>query len=191
MLIYNYDAVTKELLSSEEADQSPLEANIFLLPANATFIKPDGNVDEFKTFCFNPVLNTWSVVPDYRNVNLYSKSDRLYVFATLGKSLDDLNATTIKPTSDYDIWDAITNSWVYSEDLKTIAKKSEVDKNVETLMSEANTKIAILSDAYELGIITQIEKAKLTEWKTYRVLLSRVSEQETYPLTVEYPVKPE
>ena len=191
MLIYNYDGATKELLSSEEADQSPLEPSIFLLPANATFIKPDGNVDEFKTFCFNPVLNTWSVVPDYRNVNLYSKSDRLHVFATLGKSLDDLNATIVEPTSDYDIWDDITNSWVYSADLETSAKKSEIDKDVETLMSEANTKIAILSDAYELGIITQIEKVKLTEWKTYRVLLSRVSEQETYPLTVEYPVKPE
>lgn len=191
MLIYNYDAVTKELLSSEEADQSPLEPNIFLLPSNSTFIKPEGSVDEFKTFCFNSALNTWIIVPNYRNVNLYSKSDRSLVFAAIGKSLDDLNATTVEPASNYDLWDDITSSWVHSSDLETIAKKSEIDKNVETMMLEANTKIAILSDAYELGIITQIEKAKLTAWKTYRVLLTRVSEQETYPLTVEYPVKPE
>ena len=162
MLIYNYDAVTKELLSSEEADQSPLEPNIFLLPANATFIKPTGNVDEFQTFCFDSTLSAWVITSDYRNVKLYSKADRAIIFATLGKSLDDLNATTTKPTSDYDIWDDITNSWVYSADLETTAKKSEIEKNVETLMSEANTKIAILSDAFELGIITQIEKVKLS-----------------------------
>ena len=191
MFVYNYDTVTKELLGFEEADESPLEPNIFLLPSNATFIKPEGVVDEFKTFCFNSALNTWDVISDYRNTNLYSKSDRSLVFAALGNSLDDLNATTVEPTSNYDIWDDVTSSWVYSTDLELATKKNEIIQNVENLMLEANTKIAILSDALELGIITQIEKTKLTAWKTYRVLLSRVSEQETYPLTIEYPVKPE
>ena len=66
-----------------------------------------------------------------------------------------------------------------------------VDNKVKTLTQEATAKIQILNDAYELGIATDKEKTKLTEWKTYRVLLSRVSEQETYPLNIEYPVKPE
>ena len=191
MLIYNYNVTTRELLSYEEADQSPLEEGVFLLPANATFTKPEGNLGEFQVFCFNPALNVWCIVPDYRGITLYSKDDKSVVFAALGESLDEINATTVQPTCEYDVWDTTSGSWVYNKDLEVLSKKGLVDKNVESLLLEANTKITILSDAYELGIITQLEKIKLVEWKTYRISLSRVSEQETYPLIVEYPIKPE
>jgi len=191
MLIYNYNGNTGELLSQEEADQSPLEDGIFLLPANATFIKPEGSLGEFQAFCFNSALNAWGIVPDYRGVTLYSKNDKSLVFAALGESLDEINATTIHPTSEYDVWDTTSGTWVYSKDLEVLLKKDLVDKNVESLLLDANVKISILSDADELGIITQLEKSKLIEWKTYRILLSRISEQENYPLIVEYPIKPE
>jgi len=191
MLIYNYNVNSGELLSYEEADQSPLEEGIFLLPSNATFIKPEGSLGEFQAFCFNSALNVWFIVPDYRGVILYSKNDKSRVYAALGESLDEINATAVQPTNEYDVWDNVAGSWIYSKDLEVLSKKSEVDKNIESLLEECNMKISILSDAYELGIITQLEKIKLIEWKTYRILLSRVSEQETYPLIVEYPIKPE
>ncbi|SUC31993.1 Bacteriophage tail assembly protein [Providencia rettgeri] len=44
----------------------------------------------------------------------------------------------------------------------------------QTLLSEANSIIATLQDAVDLGMATDEEKAQLMAWKKYRVLLNRV-----------------
>lgn len=191
MNIYNYDAITKEFLNTEEADTSPLEPDIYLFPANSTTITAPIDLEEYKTACFSVETNQWVIIDDYREVKLYSKETKEIVFAALGQTLEALNATILQPTSVYDTWDELTQTWIYDSRLETTEAKSVVDTKVKALTQESTTKIQILNDAYELGIATEKEKTKLTEWKTYRVLLSRVSEQETYPLTVEYPVKPE
>ena len=191
MNIYNYDPTTKEFLSVEVADKSPLEPDVYLFPANSTTVAAPTELEEHKTPCFNTETKQWSIVDDYREVKLYSKETKEIVFAALGQTPEALNATILQPTSAYDTWDELTQAWVYDSCLETTEAKSVVDTKVKALTQEATTKIQILNDAYELGIATDKEKTKLTEWKTYRVLLSRVSEQETYPLTVEYPVKPE
>ena len=191
MNIYNYDPVTKEFLSVEEADKSPLEPDVYLLPANSTTIATPSDLEKHKTPCFNIETKQWSIVDDYREVKLYSKETKEIVFAALGQTPEELNATPLRPTGDYDSWDELTQTWIYNSDLETSEVKLSVDNKIKTLVQEATTKIQILTDAYELGIATDKEKTKLTEWKTYRVLLSRVSEQETYPLAVEYPSVPE
>ena len=191
MKAYNYDPITKELLSIEEADKSPLEPDVYLFPANSTTVAAPTELEEHKTPYFNTETKQWSIVDDYREVKLYSKETKEIVFAAIGQTPEGLNATTLQPTNEYDSWNELTQTWIYNSDLEISDVKLSVDNKIKTLTQEATAKIQILNDAYELGIITQIEKVKLTEWKTYRVLLSRVSEQETYPLTVEYPVKPE
>ena len=191
MNIYNYDPVTKEFLSVEEADNSPLEPDVYLLPANSTTIATPSDLEKHKTPCFNIETKQWSIVDDYREVKLYSKETKEIVFAALGQTPEELNAAPLRPTGDYDSWDELTQTWIYNSDLETSEVKLSVDNKIKTLVQEATTKIQILTDAYELGIATDKEKTKLTEWKTYRVLLSRVSEQETYPLAVEYPSVPE
>ena len=191
MNVYNYDPVTKEFLSVEEADKSPLESDIYLFPANSTTVAVPTTSEEHKTACFNIETKQWSIVDDYREVKLYSKETKEIVFADLGQTPEVLNATTLQPTSAYDTWDELTQAWVYDSSLETFEVKILVDSKIKTLIQEATDKIQILNDAYELGITTDKEKTKLTEWKTYRILLSRVSDQETYPLVVEYPSAPE
>ncbi len=191
MNIYNYDPVTKEFLSVEEADKSPLEPDVYLFPANSTTIATPSGLEKHKTPCFNIETKQWSIVDDYREVKLYSKETKEIVFAALGQTPEVLNATTLQPTNAYDTWDELTQTWVYDSSLETTEAKLVVDNKVKTLTQEATAKIQILNDAYELGIATDKEKAKLIEWRAYRVLLSRASEQETYPLNVEYPSVPE
>ncbi|MDE9496238.1 tail fiber assembly protein, partial [Xenorhabdus bovienii] len=48
------------------------------------------------------------------------------------------------------------------------------EREKQRLMNEARDKIAPLQDAVDLEMATDTEKAGLTEWRKYRVLLNRV-----------------
>lgn len=57
MKIYNYHANTFEYLSEGEADESPLEEGVFLIPANATDIPPPTLKKDLLAFFEN---GTWT-----------------------------------------------------------------------------------------------------------------------------------
>nr|ELR5228490.1 tail fiber assembly protein [Providencia rettgeri] len=65
---------------------------------------------------------------------------------------------------------------------------AEAEQQKQLLLAEANNAIAPLQDAVDLGMATDDEKALLTTWKRYRVLLNRV-DTSTAP-DVEWPEKP-
>ena len=56
--------------------------------------------------------------------------------------------------------------------------------------ASADAAIAPLQDAIDLDMATNEEAAMLTEWKRYRVLLSRLPDQEGYPNDIEWPAPP-
>ena len=66
---------------------------------------------------------------------------------------------------------------------------AEAEQQKQSLLAEANSAIAPLQDAVDLGMATDEEKAKLTSWKTYRVLLNRVDT--SLAPDIDWPVKPE
>ncbi|NHN52693.1 tail fiber assembly protein [Providencia rettgeri] len=65
---------------------------------------------------------------------------------------------------------------------------AEAEQQKQSLLAEANNAIAPLQDAVDLGMATDEEKAKLTAWKTYRVLLNRVDT--SLAPNIDWPVKP-
>jgi len=65
MKIYNYHSEYKIYLDSSDADESPLEPGVFLIPAHATELEPP-EYQKGKITVFNGT--SWDIVDDYRGV---------------------------------------------------------------------------------------------------------------------------
>ena len=138
MKIYNYDPITYIYTFSENADLDPEETkiqgkNVYLLPANATFLKPPA-AQEDKAIIWNE--NQWEYEADYRK-NYYKVSPSLDVldidsigqieegYALVTKELGDL----IKENPD---------NYVFENN--TVREKTEKEKEDEEKERIANLK---------------------------------------------------
>ncbi|WP_419721650.1 tail fiber assembly protein [Providencia rettgeri] len=65
---------------------------------------------------------------------------------------------------------------------------AEAEQKKQSLLAEVNNAIAPLQDAVDLDMATDEEKAQLTAWKTYRVLLNRVDT--SLAPNIDWPEKP-
>ena len=61
MLIYNYHPITRHFTGTSEAEYSPKEFNVFLIPAHATDIEPPICTDE-QIAVFDEESKKWSLV---------------------------------------------------------------------------------------------------------------------------------
>ena len=89
MQVYKYDEKTKEYIGTEQALINPLESElqgktIYLLPANATFEKP--NLQEGFASVFN---GKWENIEDNRGKEYWLDTD---TFGTPAKTMKDLGA---------------------------------------------------------------------------------------------------
>ena len=189
MDIYNYHPTTQEFINQSKADISPLEPDVYLIPAFATEIQPP-SVAENEAAVFDDNSKTWNIVPDYRNVTLWHKLTAQKVTAALGQTPDDINATQIQPTVDYPKWDATSEVWITDETVKLSTLTSAAASEIQRLQYVAADKIAPLQDAVDLGIATTEETVSLAAWKIYRVAVNRVPTQSSYPLTIDWPEQP-
>lgn len=76
------------------------------------------------------------------------------------------------------------------EDLTYASLMQAVEMRTGDYRKRADTAIAPLQDAVDLGEATEKEESRLKEWKRYRIALSRIPEQTGYPESVEWPVAP-
>ena len=129
MKIYNYDPITFIYTFSENADLDPEETkmqgkNVYLLPSNATFIKPPA-AKEDKAIVWNE--NQWEYVSDYRknydkvdsNLNVYDITEIGEIeegFALVTKELGEL--IKVNP-----------NDYVFEND--SVREKTEQEKEAE------------------------------------------------------------
>ncbi len=74
MLIYNYDNITGEFLSSSEARANPKEEGEYLIPANDTIIPPLEIKNVF-VVCF--INDVWKYQTDNRLKPVFSTEDKL------------------------------------------------------------------------------------------------------------------
>lgn len=73
-LIYNYHHTYGYYTNFSEADESPLEPGVFLLPAHATFVAPPDDIPANKVAMWDPEEGEWFITKDWRGV-YYSKKE--------------------------------------------------------------------------------------------------------------------
>lgn len=135
MEIYNYDGATGEFTSQTMARESPLEPDVYLIPANATTIAvPSAELAEGHVWKFDGT--SWAQIEDHRGDVVYRKSDAGRVTVDwLGPVGGDY--TELVPASASDIWDGV--AWV---------SPSPVQDAVE---SERDRRLALASFTYDFG----------------------------------------
>ena len=75
----------------------------------------------------------------------------------------------------------VDGAWVPDPAKVAAAAKATADAAVAAGMAEAARQIAMLQDAVDLGMATDQEAQAYTDWRRYRVLLSRVQSDPAYP----------
>ena len=85
----------------------------------------------------------------------------------------------------------VNGAWVPDPVKVAAAAKVSADAAVAAGMAEAARQIAVLQDAVDLDNATQVEADLYTAWRRYRVLLSRVQSDPSYPAVIlpEQPAK--
>lgn len=140
----------------------------------------------------------WSLVADNSKTKFYQTSDGAEYTPAADTEYDGYGEppawlTTIPRPSDLYTW--VDGAW-YADPAALEEKayndaKAQVDARVASETARANTTIAPLQDAVDLGIATEQETADYNAWRAYRVYLSRVPTQEGYPLEVDWPEAPD
>lgn len=90
MKIYNYDGASGEYIGQSEAQKSPLEENVYLIPANATDKQPLASKNGFAV-CFKE--GAWQYVKDDRGAIYYDENNREVKITSLGQDTLGLRET--------------------------------------------------------------------------------------------------
>ncbi len=128
-------------------------------------------------------------------------------YAVLDNNNIVINVIEISDESGFQLYDSVVKSedaniggtikeGLYSPPVRDVSKTGdaytdEIIAKVEELILLATSKIAPLQDAVDLGIATDAETASLIAWKTFRVLVNRVTSQTGYPKNIDWPQTPE
>lgn len=129
MFCYKYDPVTKEYKGKTEAYLDPLETeakgeNVYLLPANATFVKCSEDVAVNSVYVWNGT--EWEMKPDYRGKTYYKKDTKeMVVINEIGIEPDD-TMTNLVPIDSECVWNSSKNKWVIPFDVLKRRKYEEI-----------------------------------------------------------------
>ncbi|EAQ7896276.1 tail fiber assembly protein, partial [Salmonella enterica] len=135
------------------------------LPANCTDIAPP-DIPASHIAVFDAETETWSLKEDHRGETVYDTTTGNQMYISDPGPLPE-NVTSVSPDGEYQKWDG--KAWVKDEAAETAARLREAEGTKNRLLQMAAEKIAPLQDAVDLEIATDDEKARLDEWKKYRV----------------------
>ncbi|WP_233977262.1 tail fiber assembly protein [Pectobacterium versatile] len=127
---------------------------------------------------------SWEQVPDYRGQTVYSTETRQPQTVTQFGELPE-GVTLLKPASEFDVWSG--KKWELDKSAQAAAAVQAAQSELASRKTAATSRINELTYAVNLDIATDAEKAALTEWQKYAVLLSRV---DVNAAAIEWPEQP-
>ncbi|MGJ0639177.1 tail fiber assembly protein [Xenorhabdus bovienii] len=143
----------------------------FSVSAGAYLDKPELPSLPDRAICRTTDGTTWEQVPDYRGKTAYHTKTRHPVQITeIGEIPTEL--TRLAPKNPFDKWNG--KQWVTDAVAQREYEIRQTEQRKSNLQQQADFVIKPLQDAVDLGIATDAEKSALTEWRQYRVLLSRI-----------------
>ncbi|EGP0583090.1 tail fiber assembly protein [Salmonella enterica] len=166
--IFNLRSDTNEFIGAGDAYIPPHTG----LPANCTNIAPP-DIPASHIAIFDAETQTWSLHEDHRGEMVYDTTTGNQVYISAPGPLPE-NVTSVSPGGEYQKWDGKAKVWVKDEAAEKAAQLRQAEETKSRLLQMASEKIAPLQDAVDLGIATDDEKARLDEWKKYRVLVNRM-----------------
>lgn len=131
-IAYSYNPTTGEYTGTCKARKSPLEDDVFLLPANATCDAPL-TAGEHQACCFAD--GAWTLKSDYRGGVYYDKSTQAK------HEIKDLDVspgtgwTTEEPTDSEAIWNATSGAWELPFAVQKTRKIAEINAYYDGYMS--------------------------------------------------------
>ncbi|MGL5007386.1 MAG: tail fiber assembly protein [Plesiomonas sp.] len=131
----------------------------------------------------------WSLVDDLRGITAYNKLNRQpEIISSLGPL--SLELTLIPSCSPFDEWREELNDWVKNQQDEQDWLTQQAQQQRSSLLNEASVEISALSDAIDLGVISNSDeqiRMRLTQWKQYRAELAAI-DCITHP--IKWPAKP-
>ncbi|CAI2485549.1 tail fiber assembly protein [Serratia liquefaciens] len=113
----------------------------------------------------------WETLPDYRGQESYSTvTGEPQIVAVIGDLPQDV--TLQVPATPFDRWNG--KKWVTDTREQQQAAVNAAQQELMVRQQKAENAIAPLETAIRLNMVTEAEKASLTAWETYSVLLNRV-----------------
>lgn len=127
----------------------------------------------------------WEIVTDNRGKTAYSTETRQPIEIDFIGDLPD-TLTLLEPKTEFDKWNG--KKWVTDTEAQKAVFVAQGEQEKLQRLDEANSTITYLQDAIEVGLDDDDYQAKLTAWKTYRVLLNRVDT--SLAPDIDWPEKP-
>jgi len=157
LTVYGYDALTGEF---NGAVQEFLAQGVGLPACSCLTAPPDAQAGTVAVY----QDGSWQRVPDHRGETVYPVSGGAPVKITaLGDYPED--TTTQAPVTAFDKWDG--EKWVTDSDAQQQSRLEAAASEKAARVSEANGITQAWQTQLLLGIITDSDKATLTDWMKY------------------------
>lgn len=185
-LLHPFDPVTRIYAGPQPWPLDPVETELAGVPVYAMLSVPALAAPDAPPEIPSGMLarrlpddSSWELVADTLGVWYDATGSQVRI-----DSLDvDVSALTREAPPDPTSM-LVDGAWVPDPAKVAAAAKVSADAAVAAGMAEAARQIAVLQDAVDLGIATDAEAQAYTEWRRYRVLLSRVQSDPAYPNVV-------
>lgn len=164
MKYYSFNQTDKTFTFTGEADESPLEPGVFLLPAHATFSKPPV-AEELQAAVFDELTKSWSLVADYRG-KVYYKPDGSIVGITELSAVPEVDWTTEPPAQPPQTLpstpeELVVTPWQIRQALNQLGLRAQIETFV------ANTTNQDVKDGWNYA----------TEWREFHPVVQLMGQQ--------------